>query len=438
MNDSSSKITHTPWELDAEAIVVKIRWFGVLVGYFLVNCDDHAGDRRLLLNTILGLGVVYTLLDTVFNWKKKIFLAEYPLFFAGMESLFIGLLCYFEDGLSSSFRYYYFLSIICCALRYSWQITAVCYALHCVSFTALFFQVEQKQSILYFLTMVILGWIAWASTALTSRLRQSGASLEILNEELRTNQAQLEARIAERSRQLQEAQAQVLQQEKMAAFGLLAAGIAHEVGNPLTAISAMVQILQRKPMDDYTREKLELMSGQLARISNTLREVMEFSRPANLERKVINPLPILKEAMNIAKYYKRTRGKVSFTEPKGELPSLFGIHDQLVQVILNLLLNAMDAAGPGGVVELEIQSQGAELAFLVSDNGPGVRPEDESRLFGPFFTTKKHGTGLGLFISRKIIEEHEGRLVYSAKPGGGACFRALLKSNQNQGESWVN
>lgn len=438
MSDTSNKITYTPWELDAEAIVVKIRWFGVLVGYFLVNSDDHTGNRRLLLNTILGLGVFYTFLDTIFNWKRKIFLAAYPLFIAGMESLFIGLLCYFEDGLSSSFRYYYFLSIICCALRYSWNITAVCFALHCVSFTALFFQVEQKQPILYFLTMVILGWIAWASTALTSRLRQSSVSLEILNEELRTNQAELEARIAERSRQLQEAQAQVLQQEKMAAFGLLAAGIAHEVGNPLTSISSMVQILQRKPMDDYTREKLDLMSGQLARISNTLREVMEFSRPANLERKMISPLPIMLEAMNIAKYYKRTRGKVSFSEPKGELPSFFGIHDQLVQVILNLVLNAMDAAGPGGTVELEIHSDGAEVAFQVSDNGPGVKAEDESRLFEPFFTTKKHGTGLGLFISRKIIEEHGGSLVYSTRPGGGACFRALLKPNQTHGGPWPN
>jgi len=117
MSDASSKNLYTPWELDAEAIVVKIRWFGVLVGYFLVNFDNHAGDRRLLLNAILGLGVFYTLLDTIFTWKRKLFLADYPLFIAGMESLFIGILCYFEDGLSSSFRYYYLLSIICCALK---------------------------------------------------------------------------------------------------------------------------------------------------------------------------------------------------------------------------------------------------------------------------------------------------------------------------------
>lgn len=427
MSDASSKNLYTPWELDAEAIVVKIRWFGVLVGYFLVNFDNHAGDRRLLLNAILGLGVFYTLLDTIFTWKRKLFLADYPLFIAGMESLFIGILCYFEDGLSSSFRYYYLLSIICCALRYSWHITAICYTLHCISYTILFFMVANKNTVLFFLTMVIIGWIAWASTALTSLLRRSSKSLEILNKELTENQAQLESRITERSRQLEEAQAQVLQQEKMAAFGLLAAGIAHEVGNPLTSISSMVQILQRKPMDEYTREKLELMNGQLTRISNTLREVTEFSRPANMERKLIQSKPILREAMNIAKYYKRTRGKVSFHESAEDFPPVFGIHDQLVQVVLNLLLNAMDASGMGGNVELELTKNMDELIFQVLDNGPGVKPEDETKLFSPFFTTKKHGTGLGLFISRKIVEEHGGKLEYSSRPEGGACFRVRLK-----------
>ena len=111
MNYMENKNTPNPWDLDAEAIVVKIRWFGVLIGYFLVNATDMSGDRRVLLNGILAIGVGYTLLDTYFSWKKKVFLADYPLFIAAMESLFIGLLCYYEEGLSSTFRYYYFLSI---------------------------------------------------------------------------------------------------------------------------------------------------------------------------------------------------------------------------------------------------------------------------------------------------------------------------------------
>src|SRR5207253_5557026 len=115
-------------------------------------------------------------------------------------------------------------------------------------------------------------------------------------------QAQLEARIAERTRELQESQAHVLHQEKMAAFGLLAAGIAHEVGNPLTSISSLVQMLQRRDSDEYTREKLSLVSGQLQRIQTILRELIHFSRPASSARARVSLSEILDEALNIAKY----------------------------------------------------------------------------------------------------------------------------------------
>src|SRR6185437_10847618 len=156
------------------------------------------------------------------------------------------------------------------------------------------------------------------------------------NAALQRHQAELEQRIAERTAELQEAQAHVLQQEKMAAFGLLAAGIAHEVGNPLTSISSMVQILQRRVADPYTLNKLSLMSGQLGRIQTTLRELMEFSRPASDAHSRISLGGILDEALNIAKYYKRTRGRIAAPTLPPDLPPLFGVRDQLVQVFLNL------------------------------------------------------------------------------------------------------
>ncbi len=422
------KIAPSPWDLDAEAIVIKIRWFGVLVGYFLANFNNSVTDRILFLNAILAIGVVFTIFDTYFSWKKEVFLADYPLFIAAMESLFIALLCNYEEGISSTFRYYYFLSILCCALRYSPQITATCFAFHCISYGVLFFiQDNNNQSKnLILLNLIIMGWIAWASTALTSLLKKTSFSLVTLNNELQKNQLELGVRISERTKQLQEAQAQVLQQEKMAAFGLLAAGIAHEVGNPLTSIFSMVQILQKKNIDDYTREKLDLMSGQLTRIRDTLREVMDFSRPAILDRKKINPFAVIQEAMNIAKYYKRTRGKVTLITIPSEFPFIFAVHDQLVQVVLNLILNAIDAAGSGGNIEVDLFYIRDEICFQVSDNGPGVAPESLQNLFQPFFTTKKNGTGLGLFVSKKIIDEHSGRLVYSHKSGGGAIFSAYL------------
>src|SRR3954452_18740559 len=128
--------------------------------------------------------------------------------------------------------------------------------------------------------LVMLGWVTWAGDAMALLLKRVGEHLGRLNTALQENQAQLEARIAERTRELQETQAHVLHQEKMAAFGLLAAGIAHEVANPLTSISSLVQLLQRRDCDDYTRDKLALVLGQLPRIQTILRDLVNFSRPA--------------------------------------------------------------------------------------------------------------------------------------------------------------
>jgi signal transduction histidine kinase len=422
------------WELAAENISVKIRWFGLLVGYVLVNVDDASLDRRWVLSAILTLGAAYTLLDTAFSLRGRVFLGRYPLSISLMESLFIGLLCYFHTGLDSPFRYYYFLSLICCAVRHSSHVTYVTWALHCASYTALYLALppEQRQPLALLLTLVILGWVTWASDALGLLLKRVGSHLGRLNEALRENQTHLEARIAERTRELQEAQAQMLHQEKMAAFGLLAAGIAHEVGNPLTSISSLVQMLQKHAAADaYSADKLALVSGQLARIQTTLRELVNFSRPASSERTRFALADVLDEALNIAKYYKRTKGRrIECLVPPG-LPPLHGVRDQLVQVFLNLVLNAVDATAKGGRIELRAEGAGDGVVVTVRDDGAGIGPEHAGRVFQPYFTTKKNGTGLGLFVSRKLIAEHGGRVEFESRPGEGTTFRVSLPAAEN-------
>lgn len=416
------------WELAAEAIAVKIRWFGLLVGYLLVNVLSAPDPYRPILNAILALGVVYALVDTYFSWTGRIFLGRYPLGISLMEALFIGVLCYYHGGLESVFRYYYLLSLICCAIRHSSRVTYATYALHSVSYLCLYLALPpgQREPIVLILMLVMLGWVTWACDALAMLLKHVGDHLAQLNRALQENQAQLEARIAERTRELQEAQAHVLHQEKMAAFGLLAAGIAHEVGNPLTSISSLVQMLQRRDVDEYTREKLTLVSGQLQRIQSTLRELVNFSRPASTHRTWVTLGEILDEALNIAKYYHRTKGRVIASELPADLPPLFVVRDQLVQVFLNLVLNAVDATSKGGRVELHAERSDDSLHVLVKDNGIGISPEHQARLFQPYFTTKKHGTGLGLFVTRKLISEHAGRLEFTSLPGEGTTFRVIL------------
>jgi two-component system NtrC family sensor kinase len=420
--------TTNRWELAAENIAVKIRWFGLVVGFLVVNCRNPEAPHRAVLNAILAVGVLYTLCDTYHSLCGRVFLGHRPLFISLMEALFIGLLCYYHDGLESAFRYYYLLSLICCAIRYSSRITYVTWGLHAASCSLLYLALpdEERRPLTLVLTLVVLGWVTWASDAMALLLKRVGEHLSRLNRALQENQAQLEARIAERTSELQEAQARLLHQEKMAAFGLLAAGIAHEVGNPLTSISALIQMLQRREADAYSQEKLALIGGQLQRIQGTLRELVNFSRPASTERSLVSLGEVFEEALGIAKYYKRTRGRVLTPHLPPDLPPLDGVRDQLVQVFLNLVLNAVDATDRGGHIDLRAEYRDGAVVVTVQDDGAGISPAYTERVFQPYFTTKKHGTGLGLFVTRKLVTDHGGSVDFESRPGEGTVFRVRL------------
>jgi signal transduction histidine kinase len=402
------------WELAAEAITVKIRWFGLGVGYVLVNWLDREMLSRPVLNSILTLGAVYALLDTLWSLRGRVFLGEWPLVISLMEAVFIGLLCYFDQGLESPFRFYYFLSVLVCALRHSRQITFSTFAVHCLSFCGLVIVQQRRDAdelVTLFLTLVVLGWVTWASTALAGVLQGARRHLASLNVQLQGNQAELEQRISDRTRELQESQARVVQQEKQAAFGLLAAGIAHEVGNPLAAISSLVQMLNRHHTDAYSRERYQMMDDQLRRIQRTLRELIDFSRPATKDKVLCDVHAVIDAALNIAKYYKRMKGKKVVTKYADGLPPLRVARDQLVQVFLNLVLNAMDATDEGGTIEIETGYGDDRIRVAIKDNGHGISPDARSRIFQPYYTTKEFGTGLGLLVCRNIMEQTIGGTI---------------------------
>ncbi len=434
MNAAESRMTATRGpagsELAAESITVKIRWFGVVAGYFLVNSFDRpAAMHREVVNAILTLGATYALVDTLWSMRGRVFLSRWPWIISFMEAVFIGLLCYFDLGLESPFRFYYFLSLLVCAIRYSPAVTIATFALHSISYGELFFSrgLESKDLATLFVMLVSMGWATWACTSLAGLLKAAGRRLSQLNEALQENQAQLEERIQERTNALQQSQALVVQQEKQAAFGLLAAGIAHEVGNPLAAISSLVQMLHRRPNDDYTRERLQMVDDQLRRIQGTLRELVDFSRPATTQKTFCDVHEVIDAALNIAKYYKRTKGKKIVTVYAERLPLLRVVRDQLVQVFLNLILNAMDATDEGGTIEIQTALVGGWIEIAVRDDGHGISAANRARVFQPYFTTKDTGTGLGLFVCKHIIEETiDGRIELSETSLSGTRFTVFL------------
>jgi two-component system, NtrC family, sensor kinase len=407
------------WDLDAEAVAIKIRWFGLVVGYLYANFGSAA--EPLPLNAILGLGFAFTVLDTYYSWRGRIVLGTHPLVVSCLEALFIGVLCFSDGGLDSPFRYYYILSLICTALRYPPAVTGLTCGLACLSYTLLFLALppEKHNPVALALGLIVLGWVTWAAVALALLLRRIGEQLSGLN-------AGLEERIAARTRELEESQAQVLHQEKMAAFGLLAAGIAHEVGNPLTSISTLIQMLERRDPDEYTRERLALVTTQLTRIQSILRELVTFSRPASDTRDRVSLQEIVGEALGIAKYYKGVKGRIIRADIPNDLPPILGIRDQLVQIFFNLVLNAIDATSKGGSVAISAYEEDERLVVVVSDDGHGIDPKHRERLFRPYFTTKKHGTGLGLFVTQKLVRAHGGTVECESTPGEGTTFTLVF------------
>lgn len=400
-------------ESEAETITFRIRWFGLCVGFMYVNFVQRTTGRPEL-NAMLFLGTLYALIDTFASLKGRVLLSNYRIGISLMEALFIGLLCHFDGGVGSPFRFYYFLSLMVCAIRHSPRLTFATFGLHAVSYIMLGLYAAPRREedvVTVILTLVFLGWGAWAIIALTGQLRRASQSLAILNQELRSNQELLEARIARRTKELQESQAMLVQQEKQAAFGLLAAGIAHEVGNPLASISSIVQMLSRKNSDEHVRERLDLVDGQLQRIQRTLKELTGFSRPANQSESTVDVHSAVSDALNIAKYYKRWKGKSATTHFAPDVPHVRTVYDQLVQVMLNLILNALDAMSEGASMSISTEllpateSRPEQIGIRVRDQGHGIKPEALSQIFQPYNTTKDHGTGLGLFVCRQLARQ---------------------------------
>lgn len=415
------------WELATESIVVKIRWFGILMGYVLVQTRSGLHDPWAV-RAFLALGAGYAGLDTAFYLMGEVIFKKWPLVVSLMESVFLALLCYHDTGMASPFRWYYLLSLICCAIRYR-PITAwLTFGMHCLSLLALgrVLGFESGMQAGWVLTITLMAWVTWASSALATLLKETGEGLEEANRALEENKRELERRVAERTDALRASQARVIQQEKMAAFGLLAAGIAHEVGNPLAAVSSLVQMIQRRDPEPYTAEKLELASRQVLRIQRTIRELIDFSRPASTAVGQVKAAEVVEEALGIAKYYQRTKQRVITTAIGAEVGNVRGVRDHLTQVVLNLVLNAVDATESGGLIRIEAKEVDHLVMLTVEDEGRGIALADRCRLFQPFFTTKPHGTGLGLFVSRQILEEMGGTLTYRTEEGVGSAFVVSL------------
>lgn len=228
-------------------------------------------------------------------------------------------------------------------------------------------------------------------------------------------------------------QQQIDQSEKLAVIGQLAAGVAHEIGNPLTSISSVVQLLQRRANDTYTSEQLANIRSNIDRISRIVRELVDFSRPPGYEKINIRITDVIKTAIGIVRYDKRVKNVQFETKLDNELPQISIVPDQLLQVFINILFNALDAINGNGIIEVTSTHDKENVYIKIIDNGIGMDKETLGKIFDPFFTTKEvgKGTGLGLSVSYGIIKKFKGDILVSSELHRGSCFTIKLPVNQN-------
>lgn len=226
--------------------------------------------------------------------------------------------------------------------------------------------------------------------------------------------------------------------QQLATVGELASGVAHEIRNPLTGVRGALELaLQKLPADESSRPLLEEAQRQLKRIEDTTTQLLRYARPPALRDVTIDVNLLTERAAHVVESQAAAAGVSLRTEP-APTPVLARADPELmVQVLVNLMLNGIEAMAPGGELTVWIARHAPEAWIGVRDTGPGIPPAARGEIFRPFYTTKHQGTGLGLSISQQIVTRHGGTLRVEDTPGGGATFVAalpLVEPNGGNGE----
>jgi signal transduction histidine kinase len=228
-------------------------------------------------------------------------------------------------------------------------------------------------------------------------------------------------------------EAEVLQRERLSALGNLAAAVAHEVRNPLNAISMGLQRLKMEfqPIEDRNEYShlTELILGEARRLNSIVEQFLSLARPVEIKAEALPLQEILKELAALEEGQARQSNVRIQVIAAPNLPALKADPNHLTQVLLNLMLNGLQAMPEGGTLTLEAKASEKNFLIGVTDTGTGIPPENLSRIFEPYFTTKAKGSGLGLAITRRIVEAHGGTITVTNEPHGGCRFLISLPIN---------
>lgn len=269
-----------------------------------------------------------------------------------------------------------------------------------------------------------IGRLAGNFNAMTMELAASRRRMECLTEGL-------ERQVAAKTAEVRRTEGRLAAAERLAALGRLTAEIAHEIRNPLTSLGGYARRLLRTVSSDTEKEYARIVVAETTRLENLLRDVLDFSRPSRFDLRRLSLVPVVRESL--AAFGERCAERGILVEQElAAAEEVFVDAGHVRRAVDNLMANAIDAMPAGGILRASIRLVAARclsfVAVIVEDTGPGMPEADLSRLFEPFWTTKKMGagTGLGLSITRKIVEAHAGFITVANRPGGGLVASLLF------------
>jgi two-component system sensor histidine kinase HydH len=228
---------------------------------------------------------------------------------------------------------------------------------------------------------------------------------------------------------------EIQQKNKLAAVGNLAAGVAHEVRNPLSSIRGYAAYFGSLfDSDSDNKKAANIMAEEVDRVNRVISELLEFARPMELELQEVEIFDLVDKALRLIKY-EAEMARVNIAKSiASDIPKVAMDKDRFTQVLLNIFINGIQAMKAGGDLTVEVFTRENKLTFQISDTGDGISAEDQANIFNPYFTTKKKGAGLGLAIAFKIIESHGGSIKIESAKGKGTMFVISIPLDQNKKE----
>ena len=264
---------------------------------------------------------------------------------------------------------------------------------------------------------------------LARSINRMAKKLDAEKKELEEWGTTLEKRVADRTEEIKRIHAQLSRSEKLASLGKLAAGVAHEINNPLTGILANSSLLlEDLEPGDTRKEDLDVIVSETIRCREIVKRLLDFARQTKPQKRMTDINALVENVVLLVRNQASFRNSVIVKDLRPDLPSIFCDNDQLQQVCVNIVLNAAEAMTKGGTLTIRttLSDDKESLGVIFADTGPGIPEECRDRIFDPFFTTKDHGTGLGLSISYGIIEQHGGSISVESRMGKGSTFTIQL------------